>query len=549
MKKILFNVLSLLVIFTFVACDDDDETPEYKPELKIEAVSSAKEELTFNFKTEHADKIAYSWQTESEVPSAEDIISQNHFANIDTENITINNLETEKEYYIFAVAINEANVKFKYSEVVSLKMKTELGIKFNLVTSQQFGCNVETLKSEQEKLGYNVGNFDDATRTIEVNTNDTYQKKIKYYFNSDNQYMYSLISLNLPTEGISIEDFLIVIEKDGWKEYKKGTEYEYLFTKDNLLMRFFTKASEAQKTPALLIGKLDESLLSWTRTDILKDEATGMFTPLAAIGCSLDLIKKYEFYQGHKVNDKRTNPRAQFYAFDTGDEKFPMIGYWMDIQTNTFLDQCALYIDKSAIPTKEEMDRYIRQFGYEPTPLTDGYMNPIYYKKDVHGVCCAETNQPQTGEDYAPKLRFYTEDLTSTLPKEKVNIPWPNTEFGKITMQEAIDWYKAKGYTVDPKGFYEVFPLVKTDSEDFPSIVLMPADDDENIYYAASVLTEAQNVITSPDIVKQFKERGYHQVENSTLPTFVNEKINVSAQIDLSGMFGPFSIGFNPIGG
>lgn len=417
---------------------------------------------------------------------------------------------------------------------------------FSLAASVNFGCSPDELRSAQELAGNTVGTFDEATRTLKVTTSDTVQTEVTYYFDGDKRYKYSLVSLK-SFESLD-DEYMQIISESGWTAYKTASaapEYEYLVSKDNVLMRFFTQESDAQKTAAILVGPVDETLLSWSRTDAIKDPATGVFIPLTAFGASHDLVNKFEFFQGHTVNAERTNPDNQFYAFDTGDPKFPMMGYWFDIDTDTFLEECALYVDPESRPTPDEINTYVTGLGLEYSYLTDGNGNPIFYDRETMTVCCAEMNEPESGV-FSPKLRFYIQDLSEYLPKENVNIPWPNMEFGKITMDAAIEWYESQGYTVNPTGFMDVFPMVETKIEDFNQMILFP--DDNGNYAGAYVMTPDLKVIKSPDVEKQLLEKGFEEVKGAILPTYHNKETNVEAQIDLSAMFGAYAIGFNLIG-
>lgn len=415
-----------------------------------------------------------------------------------------------------------------------------------IAASSDFGCSVDDLKSSQELAGNQVGAYDAATRTLKVTTTDAVQTEVLYYFDANNSYRYALITLS------SFEDLktelLPKIAEAGWTTYQTAAAapaYERILSKNNILMRIFTQESDAQATPAILFGPVDETILSWTRTDVITDPATGVFTPLTAFGASHDLVRKFEFLQGHTVNTERTNPDNQFYAFDTGNAKFPMMGYWFDVDTDTFLEECALYVDPESRPTPDEVNTYVTGLGFEYTYLTDANGSPLFYDKATKTVCCADMNEPESGT-FSPKLRFYVQDLTEYLPKETVTIPWPNMEFGKITMDEVYTWYESQGYEVNPTGFMEVFPLVTTGGEDFDQIILFP--DDNGMYAGAYVMTPDLKVIKSPDVEKQLLEKGFEPVSGSILQTYHNVELNVEAQIDVTAMFGAYAIAFNLIG-
>lgn len=549
MKNFCLKILSLAMIFSLVSCDDDDQGTDVPvPVIRLETASVSESSLTINVFMENATEAAYVFSDEplSEA-TPEAVFAQNNMIDLQKKTIVLTQLADNREYTIRAAAAHTEGTQVVYSQVAELKVSTSEIKGFALRASLDFGCSLDELKAAAVKAGHTVGEYDAPAKMLTVKTPDAVQPEIKYFFDIWDKYTYALVSLALEDSAEAANTYLEQIKTAGWQDYKPHKDWEYVLRKDGTLLRFFARPSEAQKTPALMVGKVDEDILSWTRMDVLEDPATGMFTPLVALGGPLDLITKYEMYQGHPVNEDRTNPARQFYAFDTGNEKFPMVGYWMDIPTNTFLDECALYVDLNHRPTPAQVEEYILSLGFEFTGLADPMGNPLYYKEDVMTVCCPDMIDPKDGP-FAPKLRFYIQDLTDQLPKATVDIPWPNTDFGKITMTEAIAWYEAKGYTVDPTGFSDVFPLVKTTSPDFPTIVLLPSDADETIYFAASVMTPDAKVIHSPDIEKQLLDHGYKYVESAFLPTYHNVEIKVSAQVDNSGMLGVFSIGFNPIG-
>lgn len=533
------------MLLSSASCHDDDDLAVSHPVLKLSLKEAGENVLQIEVAAKDAAQVAYVFSTEGTIPAtAEAIWGEGQKIKADETMIRLEGLAPDTEYTVRAIAVCDMCSEPVFSAVEELRARTAPLSRFELKASTQFGCKPDELAEAECKTGREVGGYDPKTHTLQVKTADGEQPEVTYYFDRDDRYVYALVSLAF--EG-SMQEYSSKIREAGWSEYKPAMEWEEILSKDGLLLRFFSGKSDAQEEPALFVGRVDEDVLSWTRLDDLTDAATGLSVPLVALGGSLDLITKYEFYQGHTVNPDRTNPKRQFYAFDTGNEKFPMTGYWMDIQTNTCLEECALYVREENRPTPAEVDKYLTSLGFFFTNMGDKTGNPIYYRKESMTVCCPEMINPNDGP-FAPKLRFYIQNLEEYLPQETVDIPWPNTDFDKITMTEAVAWYEAKGYTVDPKGFADVFPLVKTTSKDFPTIVLLPSDKDETIYFGASVMTENERVIRSFDVERQLLEHGFKKVDSDFLPTYENAALNVSAQVDNSGMFGLFSIGFNPIG-
>lgn len=415
---------------------------------------------------------------------------------------------------------------------------------FAPIASTSFGESESDLEAAETAAGRTVAPYDRTTRTLHVNTGDADYPSIVYYFDANDRYRYAMVAA-AAFELLSSGKMQEALQKGGWKAYPTtiATDDEKLYDNGSTLLRLFAKQSPRQSTPAMLVGRLDESMLAWTRTRPLADDATGMEVPLAAFGASRDLIGKYELLQGHTINTERTNPGKQFYAYDTGDARFPMMGYWFDVTTDTFLEECAIYVDPESRPTPAEADTYVRNLGFEDSSLKDSDGNYLYYLAAEKTVCLIEMNQPQTG-NFSPKLRFYEQDLTDYLPKGSVDIPWPNMEFGKITMAEAEAWYTQKGYKLGTNPDLGL-PEVTTDSQDFPKILLL---EDGGYYAGAYVMTSDEKVILSPDVTAQLLENGFVYIEGGFLPTYHNTKTGVEAQIDTSAIFGAYAIAFNLIG-
>lgn len=411
------------------------------------------------------------------------------------------------------------------------------------VASIAFHATRATIEATEAAAGRTVEGYDAATRTLAVRTGVEEFPSIRYYFDEADTYRYAMVEA-ASFDLFASEDWARRLGEGNWSAYPDDDAGDEAIYSDGwALLRVFLRESARQATPAMLVGPTDEGALSWTRTVPLVDKATGMQVPLVAFGASHDLVAKYEALQGHPVNTGRTNPSKQFYAYDTGDARYPMIGYWFDVATDTFLEECALYIEPDARPAPAQVHDYLTALGFEETGLKDAEGNFLYYHAPAFTVCSIEMNEPASGV-FSPKLRFYVQDLTADLPKAQVDIPWPNVEFGKITLEEAVAWYQAQGYAVATHADLGI-PEVTTASEDFPTILLL---DEDGLYYGAYVMTPDEKVIYSPDVVRQLTERGFEQVEGSILPTYHNTETDTEAQIDTSAMFGAYAIGFNLIG-
>lgn len=413
------------------------------------------------------------------------------------------------------------------------------------IASTAFGQTRKAIEAAETAAGRTVERYDDATRTLIVQTGLADFPSIRYYFDQAENYRYALVyaaSFDL----FATEHFAELLRNGLWEAYDAAPSDdrdESVYRCDGVLLRIFLRAGNRQASPAMLVGKLDESALSWTRLDPHTDPTTGMRLPLVAWGGSADLIAKYELLHGHTLNAGRTDPDKAFVAYDTGDDRFPMMGYWLDLETGTFLEECALYVDPESRPGPAEADAYVTALGFSETGLKDGNGNFLYYDAASTTVCLVEMNRPETGV-FSPKLRFYTQDLTDELPKSSVTVPWPNMQFGAITMDEARDWYETLGYALSVHPELGI-PQATTDSADFPAILLL---EDGGFYAGAYLLTPDVRVITSPDLVRQLLEQGFVAVEGFFLATFRNTDTNVEVQIDTSAMFGAYGVGFNLIG-
>lgn len=413
------------------------------------------------------------------------------------------------------------------------------------IASTDFGGSRAAIEAAETAAGRTVAPYDAATRTLDVQTHLTDFPSIRYYFDAAERYRYALVQ-TASFDLLASEPMAERLRSGAWEHYSVVVSEggaEALYRRDGVLLRLFLHSDSRQASPAMLVGKLDESALSWTRLDPHTDPTTGMRLPLVAWGGSADLIAKYELLHGHTLNAGRTDPDKAFVAYDTGDDRYPMTGYWLDLETGTFLEECALYVDPESRPGPAEADAYVTALGFSETGLKDGNGNFLYYDAATTTVCLVEMNRPETGV-FSPKLRFYTQDLTDELPKSSITVPWPNMQFGAITMDEACDWYEALGYTLSVHPELGI-PQATTDSADFPTILLL---EDGGFYAGAYLLTPDVRVITSPDLTRQLLEQGFEAVEGGFLPTFRNTETNIEAQIDTSAMFGAYGVGFNLIG-
>ncbi|MGI6223862.1 MAG: hypothetical protein ACOYJG_09645 [Prevotella sp.] len=401
--------------------------------------------------------------------------------------------------------------------------------------STNFGATASEVLSGVEE--------DTTTRTANV-TVQAGSRTINYtyYFDADKKYQYALLTL---ADGDQYADYIKFLESEDF-----SADVDWASTADSVyrneargLIAFVTnedveESGDYARIPtSIVIAPLDESLYSWSRTDILKGSADA-WMPLLGKGSTIDLMNRFEARLGHTVNQSTSAPQRGVYRFSTGDSRWNEVRYWFDVDTKQFLEEAAIYCDSTQRPTPTEVDEFLTTNGFEVTQLSDGESDLIYYDKANKVAAFVAMSIPSADSaNFVPNIHFAFMDLSSQLPADSVDFPWPVTEYGVYTLDEVINKFKEMPYYQSDttsslgEGFYEIH----TTSPDFPIIILMMNGD---TYGACLVGTYEETKINSPYIPKLLTQKGYEYYEGPAFPTYVNWEENKETQIMNTDIFG-----------
>lgn len=411
--------------------------------------------------------------------------------------------------------------------------------------SQRFGSTVDEIKLEVETQGFQT-TFDSEKRQLTAKSTKATNLEIIYYFDDKNKYRYAM-SKFANTEDLN--SFVSNIQKEGFALHasasKSPEERVYISTVKNVIIAVSTSIEKGRIALSYSFGPIDETIFSWTRTQTLS-HTSGLWLPLIANGLPLDMVQRFETRLQHTFNRERSKIDKGIYYFNTGNARFPYITYWLDDNTKTYLDEAAIFIDPNNRPTPAEVDNFLTSNGFKLTPLVDENNNQVYYNREYKYCAWVGMNKPAEGGTFTPKIQFYHNNIDDRLPFETVNFPMPVVEFGTLSMEQAIDQYKAKPYYQSHTD--DVWRIIiYTTSKDFPEIWIFEGDG-ANVgkYYAAILTATDTRVINSPNIPEILIANGYEKKNVSILPTYINYQNNTMAQIDHNGTFGALSVAFSP---
>lgn len=423
-------------------------------------------------------------------------------------------------------------------------------VSFEKVVPTQFGATYDELKSSNELI--KTGVFDEKERTCTFTPSDEVFGKsfvsVALHFDTNNIYRYATIEAK-EFAHLASAQFKQMLQDDGWNTYE-GVEVkdkELLLKKGDFIMRVFTEAGWAVTKPTILLGPDNQKVESWTRIKDLKNTSIGIWSPLAALGCRKSLFEAYEQLWGHTVNAERTNVKNGFYAYNTGDSKFPLIGYYYDLDTDSWLEECTIHMDYDNPPSAEELEKYVLSLGFFDTGLRDKDGNKFFYNRETKVTCGLFINNPNNlpKGKFSPRMDFMLKaDIEDQLPQEKVDIPWPLTRFEKATMEEALKHFEDMGYKPKDMGGYYV---IENQNPDFPQISIFSTDDPK-IYGCVFMTARDMKVMQSPDIIRQIEAHGYVLKKGPAIPTYVNEAEDAEVQISNVEGTGFMGLGFEKIG-
>lgn len=426
----------------------------------------------------------------------------------------------------------------------SLKPDSSLRLMANL----QFMSSAEQLQSYHQNQGQSLV-IDKETHTASVAINNDTITTLTYYFDLDGKYRFAMLELK---DFALVQDLKNKALKNGFKAVKLGYthgadfhEEALLNSANNVRLRLYTAASPIQATPAILIEPNDETIFAWSRTQPLASNEINMWLPLVAYGAPKLLIDRYEQGMGHSVNAERTNASKQFYAYNTNDARYPLIGYWLDEASGQFLSESAIYVTPEQRGTPQQLFSYLTQFGFEDFHLTDQYGNPNLYHKAMKAVAAIDYMEVQ-GKPFAPRVQFYQEDLSDQLPYEQVDFPKLNFDFGKISEADAFAWYEQQGYKKGLEPNYQI-DAIFVNSPYFSHIYIWG---EKGVYAGITVCAVSPRVLAGNPVKDFLTGLGFSLVKTSPIPTYHNTAINVECQVDATGAFteGIPSMNFNLIG-
>lgn len=417
--------------------------------------------------------------------------------------------------------------------------------------SSLFGMPYADLESEAQKLGQKVlKDLINRTLTITIDAEKDLTRTIVLQFDAEGKYRYAIEKIaDTNTEKTFVESLL----SQGFVQNRQATKAanEGVFILKNRGWIVFI-SHRSDNDISYIFAPLDENITSWTRTETKLHE-TGLWAPLMGLGNTLDLVQRFETRQGHTLDLENSNAQNGYYSFKTGNSTFPTTRYWFDTKQKQFLEECAIFVDIDKRPSPDAVTEYMRTMGFLLTTLVD-HGNPVYYNKETGMAAVAEMNKPKDATTFAPKVQFFkgTPDLADKIMKETLDIPMPILEFGKYTLDKAVELYKKQPYYKSSSPFMlegiEFGKLIATTSSDFSGILLMEGENDTAGKYAVAVLlAESAMTVTSSYIEKYFvKQLGWIKVSGPAIPTYKDPTGKVMFQIDQSGMFSTYALAFSP---
>lgn len=407
-----------------------------------------------------------------------------------------------------------------------------------LLPSTSFDGSYKTISSEETKRGFEVN--EDRTFRVLKSKLASKQMEFVYYFDDKEKYQVAMCEVIGNSSLLEFENGLKVL---GFvlDNYASKNEKEKVFINNgkNIILASSIRDIGGIETVSYTFGKLDETVFSWTRTSTLRHES-GLWLPLIAKGSSVDLMLRFESRLNHALSADSKHDKG-VYIFETREQRFPKIKYWFDVENKAFLEEVAIFVNPDDRPTPQQVDSFLTANTFKLTPLKDNG-NLIYYNKEMKAIAVVQMNKPTIG-DFEPKIQFFYGNLDDKLPKEIIDMPIPVLEFGKITLDEALEKFKKelyyRSYEINAMGGYNII----TTSEDFPKIWI---DQDVGKYALACDIAKDSKVINSNDIVNKLNIAGFTEKKvGGVIETYIDRNRNVMAQIDRVATFGAECVAFS----
>ena len=408
---------------------------------------------------------------------------------------------------------------------------------------ERYGITLDEVTQIEEGRGNKVERSDELM-TLTATPQDTKAvQEIVYYF--DRAGLYQVARVKFASQESAkqfIDEYLL---NNGFVKSNlrtaKASEEIYISAPRGSRVSSVILVDGEQTEPIFWWTNNDNNKSNWLRVDPLQDQTTGIWMPLLPYGATLEMVQLFEARMGHTLDAEASKPDKGVFKFKTGHEVYTEVTYWLDLNTNHFLEESKISCDTLHRPTPEQLDAYLKAQGFKPTGLKDKEGNPIYYDKSIKLIANVDMNIPKDAEakkTFRPGIQYYTNsDIEQLLPYEEVDFPMPLFGFEKEKMEDIMKKYGDQDYTatVLPELAADMpFPAVQTRSKYFPTIILWPSDNDESLYGAAMVICTDLKALRSPSLIDRLERRGfvYDKTRSILLPTYINEQEGVMVQID-----------------
>ena len=426
-----------------------------------------------------------------------------------------------------------------------------------LLPIERYGISIDEVTQIEEGRGNKVDRSDELMTLTATPQESKIVREIVYYFDRAGHYQVARVQFaSQETAKQFIDQYLLnngFVKSD--LRTAKASEEIYISAPRGSRVSSVVLVDGEQTEPIFWWSNNDNKKTNWLRVDPLQDQTTGIWMPLLPYGATLEMIQLFEARMGHTYNAEASKPDKGVYKFQTGHEVYTEVTYWLDLKTNHFLEECKVSCDTLHRPTPEQLDAYLKAQGFKPTGLKDKEGNPIYYDKSIKLIANVDMNIPKAAEakkTFRPGIQYYTNsDIEQLLPYEEVDFPMPLFGFEKEKLEDVMKKYADQDYTaavLDMLSMDLPFPGVQTRYKYFPSIILLPSDNDESLYGSALVLCSDMKALRSPALIASLERSGFVFDKKRTiaLPTYVDEAQGVMAQIDDGSIFIP-SVSFSPI--
>lgn len=425
-----------------------------------------------------------------------------------------------------------------------------------LLPIERYGITLDEVTQIEEGRGNKVERTDELMTLTATPQDTTAVREIVYYFDKSGHYQVARVQFASQESAQQfIQEYLLnngFVKSD--LRTAKASEEIYISAPRGSRVSSVVLVDGEQTEPIFWWSSNDNKKTNWLRVDPLQDQTTSIWMPLLPYGATLEMVQLFEARMGHTYDAEASKPDKGVYKFKTGHEVYTQTTYWLDLETNHFLEESKVSCDTLHRPTPEQIDAYLTAQGFRPSGLQDKEGNSLYYDKALKLVAHIDMNIPKdetAKATFRPGIQYYVENLDDKMPYEEVDFPMPLFGFDRDTLATVMKEYANQDYTaavVDMLADDMPFPAVQTRCKYFPTIILLPSDTDP-LYGAALVVCTDLRALHSPMIVDRLERRGfvYDPKRTILLPTYVNEQEGVMVQIDDGAVTGITNISFSPI--